>query len=157
MLKSVPSWGRGGGGLADEPPLSLPLKNARGQSPILHCSMLFMITKCKMHMDRTWHEVLRLLLTSSGQEWQFHMSTDIWWSRMAISYFYWHLVVQNGNLTFLLSSSGQEWQFHMSTDILWPRMAILYCYRHVVVKNGNFIWLVTSHGQEWQFHMSTDI
>ena len=25
-----------------------------------------------------------LLLTSSGQEWQFHTATDIWWSRMTI-------------------------------------------------------------------------
>ena len=45
-----------------------------------------------------------LLLTCSGQEWQFHMTNDISWSRMAISY---------GPLTF----SGQEWQLHMYTDI----------------------------------------
>ena len=31
-----------------------------------------------------------LLLTSSGQEWQFHIATDIY---------------------------GQEWQFHIATDI----------------------------------------
>ena len=48
--------------------------------------------------------ILYCLLTFSGQEWQFHMSTDI-------------LVVKNGNFTLLLTSSGQEWQFHMSTDI----------------------------------------
>ena len=30
----------------------------------------------------------RLLLTSSGEELQFHMSTDFEWSRMAISHFY---------------------------------------------------------------------
>ena len=29
---------------------------------------------------------LTLLLTSSGQEWQFHIATDIWWSRMEISH-----------------------------------------------------------------------
>ena len=45
-----------------------------------------------------------LLLTSSGQEWQFHTATDIYWSRMV-------------NFTFLLTSSGQEWQFHIATDI----------------------------------------
>ena len=45
-----------------------------------------------------------LLLTSSDQEWQFHIGTDILWSTMAIS----HL---------LLTSSGQEWQFHIDTDI----------------------------------------
>ena len=32
-----------------------------------------------------------LLLTSIGQEWQFHIATDM--------------------------SSGQEWQFHIATDI----------------------------------------
>ena len=44
-----------------------------------------------------------LLLTSSGQEWQFHIANAI--------------VVKNSNFTFLLTSSGQEWQFHISTDI----------------------------------------
>ena len=49
-----------------------------------------------------WHLVIQsgnftLLLTSSGQEWQFHIATDIYWSRMA-------------NFTLLLTSSGQEWQ-----------------------------------------------
>ena len=47
-----------------------------------------------------------LLLTSSGQEWQFHITTDIKWSRMAI-------------FTLLLTSSGQEWQFYTATDIKW--------------------------------------
>ena len=44
------------------------------------------------------------LLTDSGQEWQFHMSTDMCKdgnSRMAISH------------TCLLTCSGQEWQFHI--------------------------------------------
>ena len=45
-----------------------------------------------------------LLMTCSGQEWQFHIATDM-------------LVVKNGNFTCLLTCSGQEWQFHMSTDI----------------------------------------
>ena len=62
-----------------------------------------------------WHLVVRngnftLLLTSSGQEWQFHIATDIYWSRMAFSHGYWCLVVKNGNFTLLLTSSGQEWQ-----------------------------------------------
>ena len=48
--------------------------------------------------------IFTFLLTSSGQEWQFHIATV-------------HLVVKNGNFTFLLTSSGQEWQFHISTDI----------------------------------------
>ena len=58
-----------------------------------------------------------MLLTSSGQEWQFYISTDIWRSRMAISHDNSHLLAKNGNLTLLLTSSGQEWQFHSSTDI----------------------------------------
>ena len=45
-----------------------------------------------------------LLLTSSGQEWQFYIANDM-------------LVVMNGNFTLLMISSGQEWQFHTGTDI----------------------------------------
>ena len=63
-----------------------------------------------------WHLVVKngnftLLLTSSGQEWQFHIASDIQWSRMAISQSYRHMVVKNGNFTLLLTCSGQEWQF----------------------------------------------
>ena len=47
---------------------------------------------------------MTLLLTSSGQEWKFHIATD-------------NLVVKYGNFTLLLISSGQEWQFHIATDI----------------------------------------
>ena len=59
-----------------------------------------------------WHLVVKnanftLLLTSSGQEWQFYTATDILWSRMAISHCYRHLVVRNGNFTLLLTSSWQ--------------------------------------------------
>ena len=98
-----------------------------------------------------------LLTCHSGQHWQFHIAADIYWSRMAISHCYWHLVVkngnftllltstgQNGNFTLLLTSSGQEWQFHIATDI-W------------VVKNGNFTLPLTCIGQQWQFHIPTDI
>ena len=49
-----------------------------------------------------------VLLISSGWEFQFHISTDIWWSRMAIYHCYWPEVVKNGNFTLLLTSSGQE-------------------------------------------------
>ena len=72
-----------------------------------------------------------MLLTSSGQEWQFHNETDVWLSRMTISHCYSHVVVRNGNLTWLLTSSGQEWQFHIATDM--------------------------SSGQEWQLHTAADI
>ena len=75
-------------------------KKCQKAESTLHCSMLSM----RAHLVKNGN--FTLLLTSSGQEWQFHMSTDIWWSRMAISYFYWHLVVKNGNFTFLLTSSG---------------------------------------------------
>ena len=43
-------------------------------------------------------------MTSSGQEWQFHIANDM-------------LVVMNGNFTLLLTSSGHKWQFHIATDI----------------------------------------
>ena len=69
---------------------------------------------------------------------------------MAISHYYWHLVVNNGNFTLLLTSSGQECLFHIPTDTLWSRMAISHCYWHLVVKNGNFTILLTSSGEEWQ-------
>ena len=47
---------------------------------------------------------MTLLLTSNGQEWQYHIATDIWWSRMAI-------------FTLLLTSNSQEWQNDITTDI----------------------------------------
>ena len=43
-------------------------------------------------------------MTSSDQECEFHIATDIW-------------LVKNGNFTLLLTSGGQEWQFHIATDI----------------------------------------
>ena len=98
-----------------------------------------------------------LLLTSSGQEWQF-------------SYWNWHLVVKNGKFRLLLTSSGQEWQFHISTDIYLVKndnfSLLLPC---LVVKNANLTWathhsrgqelailhlLLTSSCQEWQFYIS---
>ena len=50
--------------------------------------------------------IITLLLTSSGQEWQFlHWLLTSRWSRMAISHCY-------------MTSSGQEWQsYHIATDI----------------------------------------
>ena len=86
------------------------------------------------------------MISSSGQEWEFHIPTA-------------HLVVKNGNFTFLLHilvvnkwdishcywhSSGQEWQFHIATDIQWSRMAI-------------FSLELTSSGQEWQVQIATNI
>ena len=41
-----------------------------------------------------------LLLTSSGQEWQFLLISSC-----------------SGKMTLLLTFSGQEWQFHIATDI----------------------------------------
>ena len=128
-----------------------------------------------------WHLVVKngnftLLLTSSGQKWQFHIATDIYWSKMAISHCYWYLLVKNGNFTLLLTSSGQKWQFHIATDIYWSKMAIshcywhlwsrmamthcywhlvvhsdnAHCYLHLLIKNGKVTLLLTSSGQEWQ-------
>ena len=120
--------------------------------------------------DQEWQFYI-LLLTSTGQQWQLSIVTDIHWSRMAIFYYYWHLVVNNGscllltsigqewqfNLTFLLTSSGQEWQFDIATNIPWSRMAILNLYWHWVVKNGNFILLLTSSCQRWLLSIATNI
>ena len=112
-----------------------------------------------------WHLVVKnghftLLLTSSGEEWQFHIATDnqvkewqfyiatdIQWSRivishcswhlvvqMAISHCYWDLVVKNVNFTLQLTSSGQEWPFHTATDIQWSKMAISHWNWHLAVR-----------------------
>ena len=108
-----------------------------------------------------------LLLTSCGQEWQFHIATDnlvvkngnfillltfwssgnftatdIKFSGIAISHCYWHLVVKNGNFTLLTSC------WLTSTDIV-GRWTISHCYWHLLVKNCNFTLLRTSSGQEW--------
>ena len=100
-----------------------------------------------------------LLLTCSGQEWQFHIATDILWSRMAISHCYWHIVVKNGNFTLLLTSCGQEWQFHIATGILVVRNGHFTLLLTPCGQNGNFTLLLTSCvvvSQEWQFHIATD-
>ena len=109
-----------------------------------------------------WHLVVRngnftLLLTSSGQEWQFHIATDI-------------SVVNNGNFTLLLTShSGNftlndnfthcyyiSWSTMAIPHVYWhlvARMTISHSYWHVVVRNGNFTLLLTCSGKEWQFHI----
>ena len=74
------------------------------------------------------NSIFTCLLSSSGQEWQFHMSTDILWPRIAIAHVYSHLVVMHGNFILLLTCSGKEWQFHMTSDISWSRMAMSYVY-----------------------------
>ena len=56
-------------------------------------------------------------MTSSVQEWQFHIGPDIYWKRMAISYCSSHVLEKNCNFTLLMTSSGQEWQFYIATDI----------------------------------------
>ena len=67
------------------------------------------------------HQVIKngnftLLLTSSGQECQFHIATGILWSGMANSY------------CLLLMFGHQEWQIHTAPDIKWSKMAISHCY-----------------------------
>ena len=70
-----------------------------------------------------------MLLTSSGQEWQFHIATDI-------------PVVKNGNFTLLLMhlvvKNGNA--FHIATDkhLVMKNGNLAHCYWHLVVKNGNF-------------------
>ena len=65
-----------------------------------------------------WYLVVKkgffiLLLTYNGQEWQFHIATDIKWSRMSISS--WSFVSIYRNERALLSKS-KIWQ----TNLLWP-------------------------------------
>ena len=88
-----------------------------GKHKILQTNLLLVMDHCY------WCLLVKngnftLLLTSSGQEWQFHIGTG-------------HLAVKNGNFTFLLTSCGQAWQFthllltscgqdgyfHIATDI----------------------------------------
>ena len=54
---------------------------------------------------------------SGSQECQFHIATDIQWSKMAISHYFLQNLVNNGNFTLLLTSSGLNLQFHIATDI----------------------------------------
>ena len=144
---------------------------------ISHCYWHLVVQNSNSHCY--WHLLVQngtyaLLLTSSHPEWQFHIATDLEWSRIAISHCYWHLVVKNGNFTLLLTSSRQEWQFHIATywhllvrnrmalkhcitDIYWAKMAISLSYWPRVVKNGTYTLLLTSSGQEWQFNIATDI
>ena len=70
-----------------------------------------------------------LLLTCSGQEWQFHIATDIQWVKNDNF---------NGNFILLLTCSGQEWQFH---NDMWSRMPMIF----------------RGSGQQWQFHIVTDM
>ena len=62
------------------------------------------------------------LLISNGQEWQFHIATDVQWSRNGN----FHIatdVTSSGQecqsipTLSLLTYSSQEWQFHIATDI----------------------------------------
>ena len=61
--------------------------------------------------------IFTLLLTSTGQDWEFNIAADIQWSRMTISLSYRYLVFKNGYFTLLLTSSGHDCQFHIATDI----------------------------------------
>ena len=120
-----------------------------------------------------WHLLVKngnwtLVLTSSGQQYNFSLLQTSRQSRMAISHWYWHLVVRNGNFTLVLTSSGQEWQFHIVTDILvvkigtytlvtdilqWSEMAISHCNWHLLVKNGKWTLVLTSSGQQYNFSL----
>ena len=70
-----------------------------------------------------WHLVVKndnftLLLTSTGQECQFHIS---YWDQL-VKNSQFHIatdiyIVKNANFTLVVISSGQESQFHIATDI----------------------------------------
>ena len=112
---------------------------------ISHCYWHLVVRMVISHCY--WHLMVNngnftLLLTSHRQQWQFHIATNISWSRMAISHCYRHLVVR-------MVISHCYWH-------LVARMTISHCYWHVLVGNGNFTLLLTASGQEWQFHIVTD-
>ena len=77
--------------------------------------------------DILWSGIVNftLLLTSIGQEWQFHITTDL-------------LEAKNGN-------------FCIANDIYLSRMAISHCLlTSSGQQNGNFtLLLLTSSGPEW--------
>ena len=66
------------------------------------------------------------LVTYYGKKWQCHLSTDIYWPRMAIAHVYRHLVVMNNNFILLQICSSNEWPFHIVLS-------------HLMVKNGTFV------------------
>ena len=85
------------------------------------------------------------VLASSGQEWQFYISTV----RVYIHRSTGRSSVKNGNFTFLLLRV-QEWQFYIFTVRVYigkstGRSTPLQIYPPVLA----------SSGQEWQFHIST--
>ena len=86
--------------------------------------------------------IFKLLPSSSGKQWQFYIAMDIQWSRMAISHYYCHHEVKNGNFTY----------FYWYQVV---KKTILHCHWQLVVKNDNFTLLLTSSGQQWQFHIAT--
>ena len=96
-----------------------------------------------------WHLVVKndnftLVLTSTSQEWQYHIAMVIYWSGMAISHCYWHLQVKNG---FNFTSWSSYWH-------LVVKNKISHCYWHLLVKNDNIKLLLTSTSQEWQYHIA---
>ena len=76
-------------------------------------------------------------MTSSGQEWQFHIATR----HLVVKVFQFHTAFDNTVArewqfhTATRHTSGQKWQFHIAT-------------RHLVVRNSNFTLPLTSSGPE---------
>ena len=59
-----------------------------------------------------------LILISSDKDWQFHIATDIYWSRIGNFTLLHDIQWSRMEISaLLLKSSGQEWQFHIATDI----------------------------------------
>ena len=63
-----------------------------------------------------------LLLTSHGEEWQFHIAADIYVVKNGNFTLLLTSSVQNGNFILLLTSSGQEWQLaDLPADLPLPQ------------------------------------
>ena len=99
---------------------------------------------------------LTLLLTSSGQEWQFHMATDILVVKNGnFTLLLTSTVVKNGNLTLLLTSSGQD--MAISHFDYWHCCGYRWQFHILLTSTGVRMAISKSRHQEWQFHIATNM
>ena len=99
-----------------------------------------------------------LLLTASGQEWQFHTTTYILWSRLANSHCYLNLVVKFGRWTLCTWWTPQyQWRDTLNTSTKKLTRWTYFGWWTPHMLNGNFTLLLNSSGQEWQFDIATYI
>ena len=81
----------------------------------LHCSMLSLTLKARYTPPGSLEQQISVITTSTTMHIYIYRRQIV--VKMAISHFYWHLLVNNGKFIFLLTSSSQQCQFYISTDI----------------------------------------